>query len=133
MSQKYFKTSILLHLLSFSCAFKDFLTIQNQNFSQLRDFACAAAEDELKKHPEMKTIALVEFENDFPSTFSAEILKCLPRDVLKIIFAPYTYYTRKEIKHFSLILPKESLLIYVADKVQEVILFLSVKKIQNYI
>ncbi len=116
MSQKYFKTSILLHLLSFSCAFKDFLTIQNQNFSQLRDFACAAAEDELKKHPEMRTIALVEFENDFPSTFSAEILKCLPRDVSKIIFFPYI---QKE--GFNPIrIPKESMLIYVADKIEEV-------------
>lgn len=53
------------------CAFSFAISHSHQqNFSLLRDFTCAVVEDELKEHPEMQTVALIELENNLPSNFS---------------------------------------------------------------
>jgi putative heme iron utilization protein len=64
----------------------------------------------------MRTIAMVELESDFPSTFSREILKCLPENVAKLIIQPHTH----QFENNSISLGKHSMVIYVADKVEEV-------------
>lgn len=66
-------------------SFSTFINAEFPNFSLLRDFTCAVGKDELKNHPELQTIKLIELENDFPSNFSDEILKCLPDDVTKLV------------------------------------------------
>ena len=60
-----------------------------QDFSLLLNFTCGAAKDELEKHPEMQTIAMVELENNFPREFSREIQKCLPKEVAVININPH--------------------------------------------
>lgn len=101
----------------FSCSHllgKYLRTDHRQNFTKLREFVCLIAKDESEKHPEMQTIAFVELENNFPSSFSAEILKCLPTNVAKLILQPRS---RDVEGNESMILPKQSMVIYVADSV----------------
>ena len=114
MSQNLFKFLLLSTIFAFSQAQENFLPQNRKSFSLLRDLICAVADDELAKHPEMRTILLVELQNDFPKTFSAEILKCLPSVVTKV----YLNYPTDIYGKFSrnLILPKESLVIYVTDE-----------------
>lgn len=118
MSQK-----ILKLLLNFSVVVTGISVVQSvnylrrdhrHNFSLLLDFACAIAKDEFNKNPEMRTIGVVELKNKFPPQFSREVLKCLPQDVSKVILNPHTHYNKNK----TLILPKESMIIYVADIVQ---------------
>ncbi len=115
---------IFLKFLLFSTIFaslqaqKYFLPQNRENFSLLRDLSCAVAVDELAKHPEMRTIALVELQSDFPETFSREILKCLPPEVAKVILKPYKLLLENVTK--SLVLTKETMVIYVADKIERV-------------
>ncbi len=129
MLQKFLFFSIIFN---FSQAQKIFPP-QSQNFSLLRDLTCAVAADEFAKHPEMRSILLVEQKNDFPKTFSAEILKCLPREVNKVILRPLRLVLDKLIEiqgkqwvtkfHFDHLLrkiPKESLVILVSDEVEKV-------------
>lgn len=97
---------ILIFCISNSNQFKKY----RKHFSLLRDFTCDVAKDELEKHPEMRTIAVIELEHNFPSSFSREVLQCLPADVAKVMLDPHLNY--------SLILPKETLVIYIADKVE---------------
>jgi hypothetical protein len=54
----------------------------------------------------MRTIVLVEFQSEFPPTFSRKILKCLPENVAKLVIQPDN----------SIFLPKSTLLIYIGDK-----------------
>jgi hypothetical protein len=67
----------------------------------------------------MRTIALIELENNFPQEFSSEILKCLPENVSKVIST--------HPGNFLMNLTKLSLIIYVVDKIDEVSV-----NIQNY-
>lgn len=101
------------------------LLLQNQifakssfekDFSLLRDLTCEFAKDELEKHPEMNTIALIELENNFPHKFSSEVLKCLPNYVTKVIMNPHTHASGNS----TILLSKSALIIYIADKVEEV-------------
>jgi hypothetical protein len=103
-------------LLSLLFNFSHSKIIHKNNFSLLRDFTCAVAKDELEKHPEMRTIAIIELENNFPPTFSREILKCLPDDVAKILMQPINNIH----KNNTIFLPKESMVIFVADKIEKV-------------
>jgi hypothetical protein len=91
-----------------------FLILNNENFSLLRNFTCAVVKDELEKNLEMRTIFVIEQENKFPKDFSREILKCLPKDVAVLLSQTDLY------KKHSIILPKESMVIYVVDKVEKV-------------
>ena len=118
MSQNFLKFLLFSTIFASSQAQKIFLQENCQKFSLLRDISCAVAADELAKHPEMRTIALMELQNGFPKTFSAEILKCLPKEVKKLILQPHELFDR----NYSLqnILPKESMVIYVADKIEKV-------------
>jgi hypothetical protein len=84
---------------------------KNKNFQLLRDFTCAAARDELEKHPEMRTIAMIELENNFPPNFCREILKCLPDDVTKIVMN----FQVDDFENKIIFMPKESIIIYVVD------------------
>lgn len=87
-----------------------------QNFSLLRNFTCAAVKNELDKNPDMRTVAMVELENNFPHEFSNEVLKCLPIDVTKMILNPHAD------EETQLILPRQTMVIYVADKVEWVLM-----------
>jgi hypothetical protein len=87
-----------------------------KNFHLLRDFTCEVAKDELNKNPDMRTIALIELESDFPPNFSREILKCLPVEVTKIILMPHTPSYRNN----SVVLGKSSMAIYLSDKFNSV-------------
>ncbi len=112
------KFALLSSIFTFLRAQKNFFPQNCENFSLLRDLSCEVAADELAKHPEMRTILLVELRSDFPKTFSAEILKCLPPEVAKLILKPQTIVAEDRTKkHF---LPKESLVIYVMDEVEKV-------------
>lgn len=96
-----------------------FLLIQlsiskKKTFQLLRNFTCAVVKDELEKHPEMQTIAMIELENNFPSNFSREILKCLPDEVAKVVMMPHTHVFRNN----TIKLTKESMIIYVADRIE---------------
>jgi hypothetical protein len=64
---RFHQLFIFFSLFSYS---NFFLILNHQKFSLLRDFTCAVARDEVKKHPEMQTIAFIELENNFPSDFS---------------------------------------------------------------
>lgn len=59
--------------------------IKTKDFSLLRDFTCEIVKDELEKHPEMRTVVMIEIQNDFPHSFSRELLKCLPEYLTKLI------------------------------------------------
>lgn len=85
-----------------------------QNFSLLRDFTCAVARDVLDNNPDMRTIGIVELKNKFPKGFSREIFQCLPKDVAKILLMPHLH----DFKNNTVKLPKQSMIIYVADKVK---------------
>jgi hypothetical protein len=89
---------------------------KHSNFSLLINFTCAVAKDELEKHPEMRTIALIELENNFKPNFSREILKCLPGDVAKVVIMPHSHAYGNS----TVLLEKSALIIYVADKIQKV-------------
>ncbi len=102
---------IIFSILSNSQAQKDFILQNGRNFSLIRDLTCLVAKDELEKHPEMRTIALVEVTHDFPPEFTSEILKCLPDQVSKIILKPHSHVSWNT----SIILSKESMIIYVVD------------------
>lgn len=95
---------------------KLFKARNNQKFSLLRDFTCAVAKDELMKHPEMRTIAMIELRNSFPKSFSREVLKCLPGDVAKMILHPHTHFHGNQTTQMT----KSIMLIYVADNVVKV-------------
>lgn len=109
--------------------FKVFLTLSfvnslrhHQNFTLLRDFTCAVIEDELKEHPEMQNVALIELENNFPLNFSREVLKCLPKEVAKLIIMPHCPSITSALHtfayfNFTILLPKQTMIIYIADKV----------------
>lgn len=86
-----------------------------EDFPLLRNFTCAVANDEFDKNYDMRTIAFVEHENNFPQSFSREVLKCLPTDVSKIIFNPHTH----QYLNNSIILPKQSMIIFVTDNLGE--------------
>lgn len=90
--------------------------LRTEDFALIFNFTCAAAKDEFERHPEMRTILLAELEHSFPSDFSQEILKCLPSYVAKIILNPHT----NVIKNESMKLPKETMVIFVADKIEKV-------------
>lgn len=87
----------------------------DRNFSLLIDFTCAVAKDELEKHPEMRTIALIELENNFMPEFSQKISHCMPNDVAKVILTSNKFYNKSETS-----MPKESMIILIADKIREV-------------
>lgn len=89
--------------------------IINRNYSRLVNFSCEVARDELEKHPEMRTIALIELKNNFPKKFSRDILNCLPERVSKVIMSP------NDKRNNRISLPKTSMVIYVADNVEKVI------------
>lgn len=83
---KYFlKILIILLSLKFGNSQKYFRKNHRKNFELLKNFTCEIVVDELKIHPEMRTVAIVELENKFPQSFIREILKCLPENVAKII------------------------------------------------
>jgi hypothetical protein len=113
------KKVITLFSLIFFLHFSQSFNYHKNNFSFLRNFTCAVAKDELEKHPEMRTIAMIELENNFPPTFSREILKCLPDGVAKILMKPHTNYFENN----TVTLPKESMVIFVADKIHKVSFF----------
>lgn len=89
---------------------------KNQNFEFLRDFTCAIVEDEHKNHPEMRSIALIELENNFPSSFSSDILKCMPENLAKVLIQPNIGFH----KNITFMLPQSTIVIYIADKVKKV-------------
>ncbi len=82
-----------------------------EKFSNLSNFICEVAKDVAEKDSDLRTIALVIMNNNFPSTFSAQILKCLP-NVTKVILMPHTNYWG--IAKISL--PKQSMIICLADE-----------------
>lgn len=85
---------------------------------KLPNFICSIVKDQLKKHPETRTIALIELENNFPVDFGQKILECFPSDVAKLLLKP-----KKPIEcdvescfqHTWLTLPKETMIIYAVD------------------
>lgn len=85
-----------------------------QDFAVLENFTCAVAKDVLEKHPYMRTIVVVELKNNFPLDFTRKVLKCLPKDVAKFMMMPHVFKKLKK----TLILPKESMIIFIADKVE---------------
>ena len=89
---------------------------QTQNFSPLRDFVCSVAKDELKNHPEIRTISIIELESNFPQTFSLEVLKCLSVNLAKVLIHPHSNFH----KNLTIMLPQTTMVIYVADKVRKV-------------
>ena len=115
MSKIILKIILALSVLNFLRAQNHFFATDFQNFSFLRDFSCAVAKDELEKHPEMRTIALIELKNYFPSGFSEEIIKCLPENVGKIVSSDSDVF-----HHSSFSLPKESMVFYVVDEIEKV-------------
>ena len=62
-----------------------------EKFSNLSKFICEVARDVADNEPDLRTIALVIMKNNFPSTFSAEVLKCLPF-ATKVILMPHTNF-----------------------------------------
>lgn len=105
----------LKYLLRLSVIILFFQTVEfssfRQNFSLLTNFTCDVANYELENHPEMQTIAFIELENNFPSHFSREVLKCLPKEVATVIINLHFH-----IKHNNTFkLSKHTLVIYIAD------------------
>lgn len=106
------KFSLVLTVVVYAEHAKYLYKQHRQNYSRLIEITCDIAKDELKKHPEMQTIVLVELENNFPSYFSRRILKCLPADVAKLS-------VDDDFNDVDAInLTKESMVIYIADIVQ---------------
>ncbi len=118
MFQNFLKFLLFSTIFNFSQAQNIFFSQNREKFSLLRDLTCAVAADELARNPEMKSILLVEFQNEFPKTFSAEILKCLPREVSKVILGPRKLLFDND--HMLKEIPKESLVILVSDEVEKV-------------
>lgn len=120
MFKKYLKISLIFLILSLAFALHQsnrFVRFNRRlNYELLSNFVCAVAKDEFEKHPEMRTIALTELENNFPSNFSRQILKCLPNQVAKVIINPHSHFDYNS----TLMLSKESMIIYVADKIEKV-------------
>lgn len=121
---KLFSFILFIKISACSQYAENILQKDHQNFTFLSDVTCAIAKDELEKHPEMQTIALIELQNNF-TLLSREIFKCLPADVAKLSIMPHTPYVTKELRTFAyhnltLMLPKQSLIIYVTDKVEPV-------------
>lgn len=120
MSKKFLNTVLIFFLIIFAFplnrshefARKD----RRHNFELLSSFTCAVVNDELEKHPEMRTIAMVELKNDFPSNFSREISKCLPNFVAKMIMNPHDNFNES----CTFMFPKESMIIYIADAIEKV-------------
>lgn len=88
----------------------------DKKFDFLRDFVCNTTKNELERHPEIQTIAMVELKNNFPLKFSREILKCLPDNVAKVILKPHNNFNGNS----TISLPKSSIVIFIADDVKEV-------------
>ena len=84
---------------------------QREDFLKLWNFICEVAKDVVEKDPDLRTIAIVELKNNFPSAFSARVLKCLPV-VPKVILMPHTNYE----ENATIFLPKQSLIICLADE-----------------
>ena len=124
MYQNYLKFLLISIIFNFSQAQKNLFIQKRKEFSLLRDLTCAVAADEFAKHPEMWSIVLVELKNDFSKTFSAEILKCLPKDVIKKILDPRKFKVKLILSilfdGFLMKIPKESLVILVLDEVKKV-------------
>lgn len=109
-----FYFSLIVHVVK-SKDLKTHKKISN-NFSLLSAFICEIAKDELRYHPEMRTIAIFEFENNFPSNFDREILKCLPENVAKINFNLHKSVENENLMKHA----KSSLIILVVNKTFEV-------------
>lgn len=92
--------------------FIDFLSTST---SLLSDFICSIVEDELKNHPELKTISIIELENYFPLNFSDEILKCL-HDVALVLVKSKSDEFLDYLTNFS----RSRLIIFIADRVKKV-------------
>lgn len=116
-SQIIFSTLLLLTVALATHRSERFARMDHkQNFELLSNFTCAVAHDEINKHHEMRTIALVELENNFPSNFSQSILKCLPNFISKVVLNPHNHFDFNS----TFTLPKESMVIYIADKIEKV-------------
>ena len=96
--------------------FSYFFIISSEAFnSKILNITCATANDEIENNPELRTIALITLEHKFLFDITSEIFKCLP-SVAKVLLMPHTNY----FSNFTILLPKETMIIIVADKMRKV-------------
>lgn len=81
----------------------------HSNETNLQNFVCSFIADELQIRPELRSLAFIENEHNFSSSFSRELLKCLPTDVSKVILFPYSSEWNKNF----LISMKPQMLLYI--------------------
>ena len=56
-----------------------------KEFSTLLNFICVVTGKVVKENPDLRTIAFIEFENNFPKDFLTDVSECLPT-VSRIVF-----------------------------------------------
>lgn len=110
-----FSALLVLNFIDFSSS--NLILPSQSDFTLLRNFACAVAKGVLKKNPEMQGIALIELENNFSRNFGTQILKCLPGEVFKVTMQPHESSSNA---FHPIRMAKSSLIIYIADKVENV-------------
>lgn len=98
-----------------------------QYFLIFQKFICNFINEELKSYPEVRTMALIELENNFPQSFSREILKCLSDGITKLNMKPITteliffddgFILQKKSQQAQSLKPK--IVLYIADNIDEV-------------
>lgn len=113
------KIFALLVLLIFIKTFTCFSHPKRENFKKLQTFVSDLVFNELQAHPEMQSIAIVEYKNDFPPEFGEELIKLLPEDISKVIIRPENHWFHNS----TLRLTKSSMVIYIVDKIDSVSFF----------
>ncbi len=59
--------------------------VHHKEFSTLLNFICVVTGKVVKENPDLRTIAFIEFENNFPKDFLTDVSECLPT-VSRIVF-----------------------------------------------
>lgn len=111
--------------LSIKCIFECILIFSLSNYSNsktipkkfdlLLDFTSAVIKDVIEKSPEIRTVWMIECENNLRPDFFHDVIKRMPESVAKLSLKPFSNSNDRRL----LVLGK-SMVILIADNVKEV-------------
>ena len=87
-----------------------------QNSSKISQFIGEIIKDEVKINKDLRDIAIITADNDFPQEFHQKLIKSLPSEIPKIIINFKLFYINQ---HF-LSLEKSTFIIFISDYVENV-------------